>query len=356
MNEQGMRGDDTSAAVVLTNTIYQANDDLQEAKRKKDKEITAKQQAIDQSSSQNTEDESALSSEDKLKENQQLREELRRLKDEQAKLTEKRAKFLREVKEIEDATVLMPRLVVFNRSNVNVHMLVYSSPFHLVWSYTNNVLPGSFATLRCPTSGFYSLEICLATGTSSEFTVIGQTSSTLGKVCLGGVTLAGGAAAGMIASGFTTELIGLTALTDWAMSAGAAAGATYGSTDANARVRRLCSAYLTSTSKQKADISITTTGDLTADNYEQMKTMQSAVNGKHSLRLIKSDTMWLWRTKKLVLRHGPEVVQPEGSPPDQVMYRFTPETKPLAIENREEFSEDAPPPPSPPDLSQHYFA
>jgi hypothetical protein len=87
-----------------------------------------------------------------------------------------------------------------------------------------------------------------------------------------------------------------------------------------------------------------------------MKTMQSAVNGKHSLRLIKSDTMWLWRTKKLVLRHGPEVVQPEGSPPDKVMYRFTPETKPLAIENREEFSEDAPPPPSPPDLSQHYFA
>jgi predicted nucleic acid-binding Zn-ribbon protein len=82
-----MRGDDTSAAVVLTNTIYQANDDLQEAKRKKDKEITAKQQAIDQSSSQNTEDESALSSEDKLKENQQLREELRRLKDEQAKLS-----------------------------------------------------------------------------------------------------------------------------------------------------------------------------------------------------------------------------------------------------------------------------
>jgi len=357
MTERRMREDDTSAAVVLTNNIYEANDELQEAKRKKDKEITATQQAIDKSSSQVTKDESTQSSEKKSKEDQQLREELRRLKDEQAKLIEKRAKFLREVKEIEDATVFRPRLVVFNRSNVNVHLRVYSSPFHLVWTYTNNVLPGSFATLRCPTSGFYSLEVCLATGTSSEYTTIGQAGSTFGKVCLGGATLAGGAVAGMFASAFTTELVGLTALTDWAMSAGAAAGATYGSTDANARVRRFCSAYLTSTSKEQADISITTTGDLTADNYAQMRTMQSAVNGKHSLRLVKSDTMWLWRTKKLVLRYGPEVVLPEdSSTPGKVTYRFTPETKPLAIENREEFSEDAPPPPSPPDLSQHPFS
>jgi hypothetical protein len=354
MNELGMHVNDTSAAMALTNATYQANDKLQDYQRKKDKEMTAQQQAIDKSSSENTRDEPALSSEEKSKD-QQLREELRRLNDEKAKLTENGSKISREVKEIEDATRWEPRLVVFNRSNVNVHLRVYSPPFHLLQSSMDNVLPGSLATLRCPASGLYSLEVCLATGTSSEFTTTGQTSSNLGKVCLGGVTLAGGAVARMIASGFTTELIDLTALTDWAMSAGAAAGATYGSTDANARVHRLGSALLTSTSKQKADISIAADGNLTPDSYEQMTTMKSAVNGKHSLRLAKSDTIWLWRTKKLVLRHGPEVVQSEGSPYDKITYRFTPETKPLAIENLKESTEDAPPPSSPPDASQQPF-
>lgn len=353
MTEQGIHRDNTSAAMVLTNTVYQANDELQEAKWKNDREIIAKQQAINRSSGADTEDGSAQSSEEKAKRDEHLREELHRLEEERAKLTEKRAKFLREVKAIEDATVLRPRLVVFNRSNVNVHLRVYSSPFHLVWDYTNNVLPGSFAILKCPISGFYSLDVCLATGTWSEFTTIGQASSTLGKVCLGGATLASGAAAGILASGMTTELAGFTGLTNWAMSAGGVAGGTYGSMDANARIRRWCSAFMASTGKEKADISIAASGDLTPDTSEQMKTMQSATDGEHSLRLIKGGMMWLGWTKKLVLRHGPEFVQPEGSPSDKVVYRFTPKTRPLAIEDREEFTEDAPPPPSPIDLSQH---
>lgn len=81
MNEQGIRGDDTSAAMVLTNTIYRANDELQEAERKKDVEITAKQRTINKSASQDTGDGSELSSEEKSKEDQQLRKELQHLKE-----------------------------------------------------------------------------------------------------------------------------------------------------------------------------------------------------------------------------------------------------------------------------------
>nr|OQO23318.1 hypothetical protein B0A51_09453 [Rachicladosporium sp. CCFEE 5018] len=98
---------------------------------------------------------------------ERLREELNTLKRGQQAVKEKRAKFLREQKEIEGSSHFLPRFMIFNRSNVNVHLRLYSQPFHLVWCYANNVVPGSFATLTCPVAGFYKVEVSLATGKAS---------------------------------------------------------------------------------------------------------------------------------------------------------------------------------------------
>jgi hypothetical protein len=303
--------------------------------------------------------------------------ELEELREEQAKRRLARAKFLRELKDIEDSTHWLPRVVIFNRSNVNVHMRLYSSPFHLVWCYANNVVPGSFAILSCPASGFYSLDVCLATGTSSEFTTAGQAGCTAGKVCLGVATVASGAFAGFVGNavveGFFTAA-STPAVLGWADAAASTAGAIVGSTGANSYARRLFSFLVASTTKRKADISVTAAGDLTPENYDLMKKMQRAIQGRDSLRLLDCGTMWLWRTKKLALRHGPELVpspqQPESEgdslseksgeslPLQKMTYRFTSETKALAVQNRDEFDEDAPAPPSPlaSPSAQHTFS
>ncbi|KAK6440835.1 hypothetical protein LTR95_002936 [Oleoguttula sp. CCFEE 5521] len=286
-----------------------------------------------------------LEHESKIK---RLREELDSLKRDQQAVKEKRAKFLREQKEIEESPHFLPRFMVFNRSNVNVHLRLYSQPFHLVWCYANNVVPGSFATLTCPLTGIYKIEVSLATGTVSEFSTAGQVACTMGKITLGAVTVVGGMFGGAFASALGAKIVlkgGVAAMSDVFMSSAAFAGGTYGATDGNDRARRILSAIAANARIRNADIAIVAEGEIDASCYELMQAMRQAADGRHSLTLVKRPAMKLWRKRRLTLRHGPDLVLDDdhaNGSVDQIKYRFTSTSQPMTLEDREEFDADAP--------------
>ncbi|KAK0910968.1 hypothetical protein LTR57_015602 [Friedmanniomyces endolithicus] len=282
----------------------------------------------------------------------QLREELDELRRDQQAMKEKRAKFLREQKLIEESPHFLPRFMVFNRSNVTVHLRLYSEPFHLVWCYANNVIPGSFATLTCPFVGFYNIEVRLATGTDSEFTTAGQVLCTAGKITLGALTVYGGMFGGVFATALGAEVVakgGAAALSDALVASAAFVGGTYGATDGNNRARRMFSTFRTNARKPNANIAIVAVGELQSGCYKLMQVMKKASDGGEPDGLVERSVMKLWRKKRITLRGGPDLVldaDRTGGSADRLKYRFTYESQPLTLEDREEFDDDAPSSPS----------
>jgi hypothetical protein len=202
--------------------------------------------------------------------------------------------YARQKAAIERDTGWLSRIIVYNHCEVTVHLRVFTDFRHLVWDYANNVRPGQFAQLICPTPGLYNVDVCLATGPASTFSTREQIAN----------------------NALDPTIVGL--------------------------VSRLTQAL----GESHALITLEAGSDINTAARSLFTEMQKACEGQRALRLLKEWPFWVGKTKRLILSGGPSLRLGENgsgsAPRTKIIYKFDRWTKPLKLEAVDDFESDKP--------------